>query len=92
MLRDAWIQTGKDLRRADVVIGSGGVFAARADALELLDAAVREAAARGDRLVPDAPRLLVDRDYVLFAVGLLASRYPDAATSLALRSRGERGK
>jgi len=92
LLRDAWIQTGKDLRRADVVIGSGGVFAARADALELLDAAVREAAARGDRLVPDAARLLVDRDYVLFAVGLLASRYPDAAASLALRSLGERGK
>ncbi len=92
LLRDAWVQTGKDLRRADVVIGSGGVFAARADALELLKVAVREAAGRGDRLVPEAPTLLVDRDYVLFAVGLLASRYPDAAASLALQSLGERGK
>ncbi len=89
--RDAWVQIGKDLRRADVVIGSGGVFAARADAFELLKAAVLEAAGRGDRLVPEAPALLVDRDYVLFAVGLLASRYPDAAASLALRSLGIHG-
>jgi uncharacterized protein (TIGR01319 family) len=75
LLREAWAQTGKDLRRADVVIGSGGVFAARASA-------------RGDRLVPEAGTWLVDRDYVLFAVGLLASSYPEAATSLALRSLG----
>ena len=84
--RDAWAQIGKDLRRADAVIGSGGVFAARADALELLAAAVRAAAERGDRLVPTAPALMIDRDYVLFAVGLLAARYPDTAASLARRS------
>lgn len=90
LLRETWAQIGKDLRRADLVIGSGGVFAARTDALELLSAAVREAAARGDRLVPESGMLRVDRDYVLFAVGLLASGYPEAATSLALRSLGVR--
>lgn len=89
--RDAWVQTGKDLRRADVVIGSGGVFAARADALALLAEAVRDAAAQGDRLVPQAARVLLDRDYILFAVGLLAARHPDAALSLARRSLGEPG-
>ena len=89
--RDAWIQSGKDLRRADVVIGSGGVFAARTDALDLLAAAVREAAERRDRLVPEAATLLVDRDYILFGVGLLASRYPDAASALAMRSLRDAG-
>jgi uncharacterized protein (TIGR01319 family) len=89
--RDAWVQTGKDLRRADVVIGSGGVFAARGDALALLAEAVRDAAAQGDRLVPQAARVLLDRDYILFAVGLLAARHPDAALSLARRSLGEPG-
>ncbi|MBI3042009.1 MAG: glutamate mutase L [Betaproteobacteria bacterium] len=89
LLRETWVQIGKDLRRADVVIGSGGVFAARADANELLDAAVREASAKGDHLVPDGAALLIDRDYVLFAVGLLAQRYPETAASLALRSLGK---
>jgi hypothetical protein len=84
--RDTWVQSGKDLRRADLVIGSGGVFAARADALELLDCAMQEAAVRADRLVPERARLAVDRDYVLFAVGLLAPRHPEAARALALRS------
>ena len=83
--RDAALQVGKDLRRAQAVIGSGGVFAARPDARDLLAAAVVQAGLRG-RLVPDAPRLLVDRDYVLFAVGLLAPHHPDAAARLARRS------
>jgi len=86
LMRETWVQAGKDLRRADVVIGSGGVFAARPDASELLAAAVRNVAAKGDRLVPEKPLLLIDRDYVLFAVGLLALRHPDAAASLAFRS------
>jgi len=89
--RDAWVQSGKDLRRANVVIGSGGVFAAREDALDLLAAAVQEAASRGDRLVPEEAKLMIDRDYVLFAVGLLAPRFPEAAAGLAGRSLGQAG-
>lgn len=83
-----FVQAGKDLRAADVVVASGGIFAARPDAPELITAAVAAANQRG-RLVPEAPRLLVDRDYVLFAVGLLAPHHPQAAASLALRSLGD---
>lgn len=86
--RGTLLQTGKDLRGAGAVIASGGIFAARPDARDLLAAALAQARARG-RLVPEAPRLLVDRDYVLFAVGLLAPRHPDAAARLALRSLEE---
>lgn len=82
-----WAQRGKDLREAEVVIGSGGLFAARADSPELLAAAVGQAKL-SDRLVPHDARLLVDRDYVLFAVGLLAEEQPEIATSLALASFG----
>lgn len=83
----SWTQRGKDLREAGVVIGSGGLFAARADASDLLSAAA-EQANRSDRLVPRSARLLVDRDYVLFAVGLLAEEKPEVATKLALASFG----
>jgi uncharacterized protein (TIGR01319 family) len=83
--RRAWFQVGKDLRDAQAVIASGGVFAARSDAHALLAAAL-DGARRSDRLVPTAPRLLVDQDYVLFAVGLLHEAHPEAARALALRS------
>jgi uncharacterized protein (TIGR01319 family) len=86
--RDTVLQVGKDLRGAQAVIASGGVFAARPDARAVLEAAVAQAGQRG-RLVPEAPRLLVDRDYVLFAVGLLAPHHPVAAAHLALRSLEE---
>jgi uncharacterized protein (TIGR01319 family) len=83
--RGVMIQQGKDLRNAAVVIASGGVFAARADAAALIAAALDQARRR-DHLVPEAPRLLVDRDYVLFAVGLLAPHHPEAAAALARHS------
>lgn len=80
--KDQWFQIGKDLRHAKTVIASGGVFAGRSDADEMLKIAVSEAAASG-RLVPEAPQRLIDRSYCLFAVGLLASTYPQAAAALA---------
>ncbi|GGG50853.1 hypothetical protein GCM10010964_42680 [Caldovatus sediminis] len=79
------LQVGKDLRRARALVASGGIFAARPDAAALLGEALARAGRRG-RLVPEAPRLLVDRDYVLFAVGLLAPHHPGAAAALAARS------
>jgi uncharacterized protein (TIGR01319 family) len=80
-----FLQVGKDLRQAQALIASGGVFAARPDAAALI-AEAQDLAGRRGHLVPEAPRLLVDRDYVLFAVGLLAAHHPQAAAALALRS------
>lgn len=85
--QNQWFQTGKDLRDAQVVVASGGVFAGRSDADAMLEAALGEAAASG-RLVPEASRRLIDRHYCLYAVGLLAERHPDAAASLARASLG----
>ena len=86
--RDAWVQVGKDLRDAALVVGSGGVLAARPDARAMLEAAVRSASAGGERLVPEAAALAIDRDYVMFSVGLLANAHPQAAAALARRSLG----
>jgi uncharacterized protein (TIGR01319 family) len=85
--KDQWFQIGKDLRRTQTLIGSGGVFAARPDAGEILASALGDAASSG-RLVPEAPTCLIDRFYVLYAVGLLAERHPQAAAALARSSLG----
>jgi uncharacterized protein (TIGR01319 family) len=75
-------RSGKDLREVDLLVGSGGVLrnnpAAVAD--RVLGSAVGEGP--GGWLVPRAPRVVVDHDYVLAASGLLAADHPEAAYAL----------
>jgi len=76
-------QHGKDLRRVDAVIGTGGVLAASADARAILARALADAR-EPLALKPVAPRLLLDREYLLYACGLLQSVDAHAALELAL--------
>ena len=76
------VQRGKDLTEVAAVIGTGGVLAHGADAESILEAACADAADPLS-LRPRAPRLLIDRDYLLFACGLLAEVEPKAAFDLA---------
>ncbi|MGA9749926.1 MAG: glutamate mutase L, partial [Nocardioides sp.] len=78
-------RSGKDLREVDLLVGSGGVLrhaggAGTAGAAEVL---LRHLATDAGWQLPEHPRTVVDRDYVLAPVGLLASRHPDAAYRLA---------
>jgi uncharacterized protein (TIGR01319 family) len=77
------VQHGKDLRRVDAVIGTGGVLAASADARAILARALADAR-EPLALKPVAPRLLLDREYLLYACGLLQSVDAHAALELAL--------
>jgi hypothetical protein len=67
------------------VIGTGGALVHGADPRSALAAAL---AGPDDpnSLRPKAPRLLLDRHYLLYACGLLASVEPKAALELALRN------
>lgn len=70
---------GKDLSRVRTVIGTGGIFAYGRDG------ALALAGARHDALTPESmrprePHFVVDKAYMLFAVGLLADIAPQAAT------------
>ncbi len=81
-LGPASVQHGKDLGAVATLIGTGGVLAHGDDAAAILAAALADAR-NPFSLRPKAPRLLVDRDYVLFACGLLAAEAPAAALALA---------
>jgi uncharacterized protein (TIGR01319 family) len=81
-------RTGTDLRRVGLVVGSGGVLRhGRPGVAErVLGASVgpgRADAGEGWQL-PEHARLVVDRDYVLAAAGLLAAEHPDAGYRLAM--------
>lgn len=81
-------RSGRDLRTVDLVVGSGGVLrhgrTGVADRV-LAPALGADAAARagGGWQLPEQPRVVVDHDYVLAAVGLLADAHPGAARALA---------
>jgi uncharacterized protein (TIGR01319 family) len=73
---------GRDLSTVSVVVASGGVFRhADPERLGEMVAPVTTDHAGGWR-VPVAPRLTVDRRYVMAAAGLLAADHTDAAAGL----------
>jgi hypothetical protein len=76
---------GRDLRPVRLVIGSGGVLRHAPDgaAERVLGTALADHA--GGWPLPAAARRVVDRRYVLAAVGLLAADHPDAAARLGHR-------
>ena len=75
-------RTGKDLREVDVLVGSGGVLRNNSD--EVTDRVLSRVTGEvpGGWQLPRAPRLVVDRDYVLAPAGLLAGKHPEAALRL----------
>jgi uncharacterized protein (TIGR01319 family) len=75
---------GKDLSAVATVIGTGGVFAHGRHPRRILQAACRSERSPTS-LRPNAPALLVDRRYTLFAAGLLAPFAPRPAAAVARR-------
>ncbi len=84
----AQVLHGKDLGGVRTVIGTGGVLVAAPRPQRLLRAALADPA-RPQELMPRQARFLVDRDYVLFAAGLLAGVAPRCAFDLARHSLQE---
>jgi uncharacterized protein (TIGR01319 family) len=81
----ATVQRGKDLSGIEIVVATGGAPIHLGEHTALLDA-MRAAPSDPQSLRPRAPRLYVDRDYILFGIGLLASVEPQAALALARNS------
>ena len=84
-------RSGKDLREVDLLVGSGGVLrhGTPGTAQRVLGAVTGDVA--GGWQLPRAPYVVVDRDYVLAAAGLLAADHPEAARALLRRLRGPAG-
>lgn len=78
---------GRDLRKVQYIIGVGGIFTSlpEEDAKEI----VREALVnRGISLLPRNPEILIDRHYLFYSLGLLASLYPYETLRFAKRILG----
>jgi uncharacterized protein (TIGR01319 family) len=77
------VQHGKDLSEVSAVIGTGGALVHSPDPRSVLEMALADPAMPRS-LRPKAPKLLLDRHYLLYACGLLGTVEPQAALELAL--------
>ncbi len=68
-------QYGKDLSKINFVIGTGGVLVHNDDPVKILSA-VEYKIKKGLELRPVTPRYMLDKDYILAAMGLLAEIDP----------------
>jgi len=84
------VQQGKDLTGVAELIGTGGALVHAAESQGILAAALAE---DGDRtsLRPRSPAMHIDRDYLLYAVGLLAEVEPETAFAMAKKGIGIMG-
>lgn len=75
-----WLQSGKNLTEAKVLIGTGGIFAHNPFAPRILECDVQDGSPRVLR--PIAPRLLRDEHYIMHVAGLLVEDHPRVALRL----------
>lgn len=80
-LGDMYYQTGKDLTGIQYVIGTGGVLINNKEAKKILKQVNRKSN-KALELRPTNPSILIDRSYILAAMGLLSQKYPKTALKL----------
>lgn len=78
----AQVQYGKDLGAVSTVVGVGGVIAYGNHAEFALGGVIADAG-EPQSLAPEHPDILIDRSYLLYAIGLLAEDQPEIAFNLA---------
>jgi uncharacterized protein (TIGR01319 family) len=78
---DMAVQRGKDLTEVKYVIGTGGPLVFSRNPGEIMKKCLYQDS-QPHILRPKNPRFLLDRDYILYAAGLLSQSEPDAALAL----------
>ena len=82
--REILVQRGKNLLDAEHVIGTGGIFRYGLHPERVLQAALFSPETPWS-LKPRAPKTFIDRDYMLYGIGLLATNHPVQALRIAKR-------
>ena len=79
---EVYIQNGKDLRNIKLVIGTGGPIINSDNPIKVLSAAAFDPE-DPFCLKPRKAEYIVDKRYILYAIGLLSTQYPVQALHLA---------
>ncbi|HEX2966732.1 MAG TPA: glutamate mutase L, partial [Syntrophorhabdaceae bacterium] len=79
------LQTGKDLSTVRNVVGTGGPVIHSREPLRVLSGVLARSG-RSDVLKPDSATFFLDRNYILYAIGLLALTEPKKALRIMKRT------
>lgn len=77
----ALVQTGKDLTQVNCVIGTGGVIIKSGSPEEILSGVLFDQA-EPSLLKPLQPKFLIDKHYIMAAMGLLSDEFPETALAM----------
>lgn len=77
----AFAQVGKDLTDVRTVIGTGGIFALGKEPLSILEGTLFSEKDPFS-LRPKSPEFFVDKNYILYAIGLLSEEKPEKALKI----------
>lgn len=86
----SYMQTGKDLTGVKTIVATGGALIHTDRTGDILKHALSKAE-DGFSLKPKEAKFLVDRKYILAAMGLLSTEYPDAALRIMKKELEENG-
>ena len=78
---EVFVQTGKDLGRVGKIIGTGGPVINGGNPKKILSEALRDED-HPEILKPVKAEIMLDRKYILSAMGLLSLKYPDIALKI----------
>jgi len=78
---------GRDLTAVKWIIGTGGVFTRLEGSEELLKN-INDKAPGKELYPPSSAKVLIDRDYIMAACGVLSKKYPEEALRLLKNSLG----
>jgi len=76
-----YYQVGKDLTKTNYFIGTGGVVISSKDPKNILNRAIK-IESKAMELRPTSPKFLLDKDYILSAMGLLSMDHPEIALKI----------
>jgi uncharacterized protein (TIGR01319 family) len=85
-------RSGPDLRDVGLLVGTGGVLARAGDGKDMIAQGLTRLSSVKGLMAPRRPRIVVDRNYVLAAMGLLSMTDPDLAIRFAAQQFGSPGQ
>ena len=83
---DRYQVIGKDLRKTQILISTGGAFRHVADPVQVVTDALADIE---DVQAPAAPTIAIDSKYLLYAIGLAARVWPSLASQIATHVLGD---
>lgn len=83
----AYVQNGKDLTGIATIVGTGGPLISAKNPEEILKRVLKDNESPGV-LLPKEAKMLIDKKYILAAMGLLSEKYPKMAIRIMKRELG----